>query len=371
MKIYNNRNRRFLIGVLTTLATLIFGCRKGELYDVSELQVVEITFKGSSAIALEFVYNGKVVDSTRGPLHSIPSTFEMLVTEGEQKLHVREKGKTEILKTYDIDLKEYTHEFGIFYDDGKIYDTGITYNLMIYTADIGLDFYLDDKLLYQNPYGGSTTNPLSIALNKGQERKLTVTRKGEQQVLVSRTISQAEADKTLKFYLDKYGLIERMKLPPLKDPKGMTVMLRFLPDVEFGQTSFLGGDVDLVFYTRDKATEKVSDPKLQITAPTDGSFATVELPPIDDSKFYTFDILKKGTNQVAYKSTSENYTVSPGLGKYGIFHFLTGGFSFFTPGDRVICIVSPREEMGGANFDQIFMTPQTKFQLNDWIELLE
>lgn len=371
MKIYNNTNGQFLPGILMALATLIFGCQKGDLYYASEPQVVEITFKGSTATALEFVYNGKVVDSTRGQFHSIPNTFQMLVTEGEQKLHVREKGKTEILKTYDIDSKVYTHEFGIFYDNGKIYDAGITYNLMIYTADIGLDFYLDDKLIYQNPYGGSTTNPLTIALNKGQERKLTVTRKDEQEVLVSRIITQAEADKTLKFYLDKYGLIERMKLPPLKDPKGMTVMLRFSPDVEFGQTSFLGGDVDLVFYTRDKVTEEVSDPKLRITAPTNGSFTTVELPPIDESKFYTFDILKKGTDQVAYKSISESFTVSPGLGKYGIFYFLTGGFSFFTPGERVICIVSPTEEMGGANFDQIFMTPQTKFQLNDWIELEE
>lgn len=370
MNIYK-KNKQLLLSVLTTLAILICGCQKGDLYYISEPQVVEVTFKGSTAAALEFVYNGKVVDSTRGPFHSIPNTFQMLVTEGGQKLDVREKGKTAILKTYDIDPKGFTHEFGIFYDNGEIYDAGITYNLMIYTADIGLDFYLDDKLIYQNPYGGSTTSPLTIALNKGQERKLTVTRTGEQDVLVSRTITGAEADKTLKFYLDQYGLIERMKLPPLKDPKGMAVMLRFLPDVEFGQTTFLGGDVDLVFYTRDKATEEVSDPRLRVTVPTDGSFATVELPPIDDSRFYTFDILKKGTDQAAYKSTSESYTVTPGLGKYGIFYFLTGGFSFFTPGERVICIVSPTEEMGGANFDQIFMTPQTRFQLNDWVELSE
>ncbi|MFD2549622.1 hypothetical protein ACFSR5_18405 [Sphingobacterium suaedae] len=371
MKLYNHINRPFLLGICISLMAFFYGCQKGELYYDSEPHVVQIAFKGSTATALEFVYNGRVVDSTRGQFHSFPNAFQMLIEEGEQKLHVREKGKTDILRTYDIDPKGFTHEFGIFYDNGEIYDAGITYNLMVFAADIGLDFYVDDKLVYQNPYGGATMNPLTIALNKGQERKLTVTRKDEQEVLVSRTITEADADKTLKFYLDAYGLIERMKLPPLKDPKGMTVMLRFLPDVPFGQTTFLGGDVDLVFYTRDKATEAVSDAHLRFTVPTDGSFGTLELPAIDDSKFYTFDIFRKGTNQVAYQSINGSYTVSPGLGKYGIFYFLTDGLSFFVPGERLICIVSPLEEMGGENFDQIFMTPQTTFQINDWIELVE
>lgn len=371
MKLYNHINRQLLVGVWIPLMAFFYGCQKGELYYDSEPHVVEIAFNGSTATALEFVYNGKIVDSTRGQFHSLPNAFQMLIEQGEQKLHVREKGKTETLRTYAIDPNGFRHEFGIFYDNGEIYDAGITYNLMIYTADIGLDFYLDDKLVYQNPYGGATMNSLTIALNKGQERKLTVTRKDEQEVLLSRTITEADADKTLKFYLDAYGFIERMKLPPLKDPKGMALLLRFLPDVQFGQTTFLGGEVDLVFYTRDKATERVSDAGLRVTVPTDGSFAALELPAIDDSKFYTFDIFQKGTDQVAYQSISESYTVSAGLGKYGIFYFLTGGFSFFVPGERLICMVSPLEEMGGANFDQIFMTPQTTFQLNDWIELVE
>jgi len=369
MKTYSNRNRQLQLGVWIALLALLYGCQKGELYYASEPQIVEITLKGTTSTALEFVYNDKVVDSTRGQFHSIPNTFQMLVTEGEQKLQVREKGKTTVLKTYDIDPKRFTHEFGIFYDNGGIYDAGITYNLMIYAADIGLDFYLDNKLIYQNPYSGSTISPLTIALNKGQERTLTITRKGEQEPLVSRIITEAQADKTLKFYLDKYGLIERMKLPTLKDPKGMAVMLRFVPDVEFGQTAFVGGDVDLVFYTRNKTTEEVANPGLRFTVPTDGSFATVELPPIDDSRFYTFDILQKGTDKVAYKSTNESFTVSAGKGKYGAFYLLTGDFSFFIPGERIIGIVGPSEEMGGEFFDQIFMIPQMKFQLNDWVDI--
>ncbi len=79
-------------------------------------------------------------------------------------------------------------------------------------------------------------------------------------MILSRTITEAEADKTLKFLLAGNEPVENMELPALKDPNGMSLTFLFRPDIEFGQTGFLGGDVDLVFYQRDLMTEEVNYP---------------------------------------------------------------------------------------------------------------
>ncbi|GAA4130962.1 hypothetical protein GCM10022216_00610 [Sphingobacterium kyonggiense] len=139
------------MSLLVVSTSLMLSCKKGELFDTSSPKIVEIAFSGSSTIPLEIVYNNAVVDSTRGIFNTMPIPFRLNIAKGGEKLFVREKGKTTTLKSYDINAENFTQELGIFYDNGVIYDVGINYKLQILAKDGGLDFYLDDQIIYQNP----------------------------------------------------------------------------------------------------------------------------------------------------------------------------------------------------------------------------
>ncbi|QJB32122.1 hypothetical protein HF329_12615 [Chitinophaga oryzae] len=360
-------------GVLMLLMTVLQACRKGEMFSPSAPAVVEVSFAGSTTVPLEFIYNNLVVDSTRGPLHGLPAPFKLNVTGGDQKVAVREKGKTAILKTYDIQKGSFKQEFGIFYDNGKIYDAGVIYNLQILSKKDGLDFYLDGKLIHQNLYPGATLHELKVPIEKDQKRELTVRKSGEEAVLVSRMITIADDSAALKFYFDGERLTESMKLPALKNPQGMLLTFQLFPDVEFGQTAFLGGDVDIVFYTRDQITEEVENlqPELRVTVPAGQQFASVELPPLPDGKLYTCDVLKRGTHEIAYQSTVPGYTARPGLGKHGVLLFSTSDIVYFLPGQKVVCTITAYEELGGTNFDEIYITPFVTGFLDNFVDIVE
>lgn len=360
-------------GLCMLLLIILQACQKGEMFSPSAPAVVEVSFAGSTTVPLEFIYNNVVVDSTRGPLNGLPAPFKLNVTVGDQKVAVREKGKTAILKTYDVQKGSFKQEFGIFYDDGKIYDAGISYSLQILSKKDGLDFYLDGKLIHQNLYPGATLQELKIPIEKEQKRELTVKKNGAEAVLVSRMITIADDSAALKFYFDGEQLTERLKLPALKNPKGMLLTFQLFPDVEFGQTAFLGGDVDIVFYLRDQITEEVENlqPELRVTVPADQQFVSVELPPLPDGKLYTCDVLKKGTREIAYQSTVPGYTARPGLGKHGVLLFSTGDIVYFLPGQKVVCTLTAYEELGGANFDEIYITPFVTGFLDSFVDMIE
>lgn len=355
------------------LMTLLQACQKGEVFNPSVPAIVEVAFTGLTTVPLEFVYNNVVVDSTRGPFHSIPIPFKLNVTGGGQQIAVREKGKTAVLKTYVIQQGRFKQEFGIFYDDGKIYDAGIVYKIQVLSKRDGLDFYLDGKLIHQNLYPGATEQELKIPIGKEQKRELTVKKNGAEAALISRTITIADDSAALKFYFDGERLTERVKLPALKNPKGMSMTFQLFPDVESGQTTFFGGDADIVFYLRDQNTGEVESlqPELRVTVPMGQPFVSVELPPLPDGKLYACDILKKGTNEIAYQSTVPGYTARPGLGKYGVFGFFVGEFKYSLPGQRVVCTVSAYEEMGGENYDEIYITSFANEFLDNWVDITE
>ncbi|NML23182.1 hypothetical protein HHL16_20055 [Pseudoflavitalea sp. G-6-1-2] len=358
--------------LLAILMMAMMACQKGELYYTNDPSIVEVTFTGSSSVPLEFVYNNDVVDSTIGQFNSIPGKFQLNISKGDQKIYVREKGKSDILKSYTIDAASYRQEFGIFYEDGKIYDAGINYNLMIFAKDGPLDFYLDDRLIYQDLYGGVILSTLKIPINKEQQRILTVKKKGETAVLVTRDITQADSNKVLKFFLTRNTVVESIKIPALKNPQGMSMTFALQQNVEFGQTTFLGGDLDLVFYMRDLNTGEVSriEPELRVTVPATQLFVTVELPPPPADHVYTFDILKKGTNEAAYLSNTPAYTVKPAEGKSGYIFFLVGGDTkMFLPGERHVGEIAIAEEFGGENFDEIYVTPAMSTDLSLFLNI--
>jgi len=360
-----------LAGLFALAMTILQACQKGELLETAIPKIVEITFTGSTSAPLEFVYDNVIMDSTSGQNNSFPSAFKMNITKGDQKIQVREKGKLEILRTYDINTATFSQKFEMLYDGGEIYDNSINYNLVINPLGKDLEFFLDGKIKYQSSYGSIINTTLSIPINKEQKRELTVKIKGEKEVLLTKTITAADTDKTLKFLLDGGRPVENITLPALKNPNGMSLTFMLQPNVEFGQTTFLGGDVDLVFYLRDMNTNEVTklNPELRMTVPASQSFVTVELPPLPDSKFYTFDILKKGTNEVAYVSNDPSKKVRPGLGKYGFLFFMIDDVKYFLPGERLVCTMTPYEEIGGDNYDEIYLTLFVKDYLNSFVNI--
>ncbi|MCW3463951.1 hypothetical protein [Chitinophaga nivalis] len=358
--------------LLALVMAVLQGCRKEELLHPAVPRIVELTFSGTSSVPLEFVYDNQVVDTTIGQDNSLPNPFTLNVSKGDQQIHIRRKGETAILKSYTIHPKTFQQHFGILYDEGKIYDNSIYYNLAIHPVGKNVEIFLDGKLKTQTSYGGILTSKLTIPMDKGLSRELTVKIKGEDKVILRRTIVEADSNKTMKFILVGKTPVESMVLPPLKDPKGMSLTLLLRPDIEFGQTTFQGGEVDLVFYVRDMMTEEVTHPvpEIRVTVPQPAAFATVELPPLAESKMYTFDVFKKGTKEVVYSSKNPGYTVRPGLGKYGMFLvFKDLEPHFFIPGERLICTISTNEEMGGDNFDEIFIIPNEVAVVNDFVKI--
>jgi len=359
--------------MLLVLAMLVLqSCKKEELFQPAAPQIVELAFSGTTSVPLEFVYDNVVVDTTVGQNNSLPNPFPLNIAKGDQKIYVRKKGETDILKTFTINPASFQQKFGVLYDDGKIYDNSISYNLAIHPVGKDVEIFIDGNMKVQTSYGGILDSKITIPIDQGQTRELTVKIKGEDEVILSRTIAEADSNKVLKFFLDGKKPVEEMVLPALKNPQGMSLTFQLHPDVEYGQTTFLGGDVDIVFYIRDLNTEEVTllNPEVRVTVPQGQPFVTVELPPLPDSKMYTFDIFKKGTNEVVYRSNSPGYTVQPGLGKYGLVYFFKDlQFNYFLPGERLVCTLSVNEEFGGANFDEIYVTPKEFGLLTDYTNI--
>ena len=188
-----------LAGLFALAMTMLQACQKGELPDTAIPKIVEVTFTGSTSVPLEFVYDNVIMDSTNGPNNGFPGAFKMNITKGDQKMHVREKGKPEILKSYDINTNIFSQKFEMLYDEGRIYDNSINYNLMINPLGKDLEFLLDGKIKYQSSYRGVIITTLPIPINKEQKRELTVKIKGEKKCIRQKPTQPLKQKKRLSF----------------------------------------------------------------------------------------------------------------------------------------------------------------------------
>ncbi|MDR2282966.1 MAG: hypothetical protein LBE37_07155 [Sphingobacterium sp.] len=372
MKILNILKSIILVLMLATS----WSCQKGELFQPTTPDIVELAFSGSTSVPLEFVYDEVIVDTTVGQSNSLPNPFRLNISKGDQKILIREKGKTAILKTYTLSTTTFQQKFNILYDEGKIYEKSIFYNLHVIPLGKAIEFFIDGKRVNQTANGELLSSTLTVPIDKDQERTLSVKIKGENEAFLTKIITDADSNKTLKFLLDGEKLVEHMELPALKNAKGMSLTLKFKPTIEFGQSTFLGGDVDLVFYLRDMTTEEVTPfvPEIRITVPVSQSFATVELPPLPEGKLYTFDVVRKGINQVPYtykKFTSDEvFPVLQNQGRYGTLIFFKDlNNHYFLPGERLVCTISVGEEQWGENYDEVFIVPGSVSLLNDFINI--
>jgi len=154
----------------------------------------------------------------------------------------------------------------------------------------------------------------------------------------------------------------------------MSLTFKFKPVIEFGQSTFLGGDVDLVFYIRDQMTEEVTllKPELRVSVPPSQSFVTVELSPLPEGKIYTYDVVRKGTHIVPYTykkwTTEDIFPALPNSGRYGRLGFFRDVTDHsFLPGERIVGVLSVGEEQWGEGYDEVFIVPGSVTLLNDFV----
>lgn len=110
--------KTYFIYYLSLFLFVFVSCEKQELTEDPVAETYTLTLDGQSLTGeLEVLLDGEVKWSGRQVQTSSPMT--LLYSKGERKLEVREKGKTEILKTYVLDIKEKKDHTVKFYWNGE------------------------------------------------------------------------------------------------------------------------------------------------------------------------------------------------------------------------------------------------------------
>ncbi len=190
---------------------------------------------------------------------------------------------------------------------------------------------------------------------------MTIKQNGSEKAFFTKEIGLSDDKSIINFIYDGNQAIKNIKIPSLEDPQSMSITATFLPFIDENYI-FSGGEVDLVFYYKDLNTEEVFklNPALRITIPTDKKFTTFILPPLPEGGYfaYTFDIFKKGTDEVVFQSKDNYYKVNPHLGSQRPLLFMNEDYEYksYFPGKKYVVAISPNTEFGGINWDEIFIT---------------
>lgn len=332
------------------LALVFNACKKQELFDSSPSRIINVTLSGSSTKNLEFVFQDKVVakwDVTGGNRDN--SIMLDLAGDAEGEIEIREMGTTEVITTRTIKTSPFKQNLSLYYDNGKIYNNMVFYNIKGYVMSGQLEFVVDGKVLAEGSL--AVDMRLDILFNEGENKELHVRVKGETEPRITIPIDASQSEGDIRFFFDGTVMIE--DLPELTAPydiANMAINAQF--NSNFSDIATFNGDaeVDLVFYIRSSPTNNsgtVTDPGIRITVPTDGTFVNFELPPLPNStSVYTFDICKKGTDTTPYSNwlAEASYPPEQSKGRYGSLD-LKNGFSdsrkYFEAGSSHLLLLAP------------------------------
>lgn len=311
----------FILG----LSILLFSaCSKGELVGGDYPEIVSVNISMTSSLTLEALYKGE-------SLGSIGSQTLLLDIEGEsEELIIRELESKKVILTKEILPTPEQQYITIYYDGDKVYDSYVRYEISGYALSGTLEIVLDGNVITQGT--AKIDEALSIYFNEGDAKELEIRVQGESEALITRTIDKSYDGKPLRFFYDGTTVIDKLpELVPPSTPENMSVTAQFNPDLT-GTATFNGdSEVDFVFYIRSKALDNngdVTGPVKRITVPTDGTFFTFELTPLPgdpmyDDYVYTFDICKKGSDEMPYSnfiaSTAYSDKATQSKGFYGKF----------------------------------------------------
>lgn len=301
------------------LITLYTACNKKELASPDQGKVVKLTIVGNSTEQLEFIYRNEVIAAPKDPGQIVINAL-LSVNGQDEELKIRKKGTTEILQSKKITNTPYAQNINIYYDGTKIYENAIILLLKGYAISGELEFLIDGKLSVEG--SAQIEKSLTLLMDNNGTRELTIRKKGETAILFTKTIGATPALQPLVFFFDGTNIVGNVQLDPPADPKNMMIKARFQTTFP---NQFKNVDVDLVFYTRLLLSSNASvgtkiTPEIRFTLPKDGSFNTIELPPLPGPEYiYSFDIYEKGTNIEPYNPgvplTLTGYTIKPNEGR--------------------------------------------------------
>ena len=301
------------------LITLYTACNKKEVASPDQGKVVKLTITGNSTEQLEFIYKDEVVATPKDP-NNISINTLLSVNGQDEELKIRKKGTTEILQSKKITNTPYAQNINIYYDGKKIYEKSLTLLLKGYAISGELEFLIDGELVGAG--SSAIEKNLTILMDNNGTRELTIRKKGETAILLTKTISATPANQSLVFLFDGISIVGNVQLDPPANPQNMMIKARFKTSFPL---QFKNVDVDLVFYTRVLTSPPLNvgtkvTPEIRFTLQKDGTFNTIELPPLPGPEYvYCYDIYEKGTNIEPYNPgsplTITGYTIKPNEGR--------------------------------------------------------
>ncbi len=339
----------FTLFFFSAIAALSLSCRKAELLQPEPVKVIQLNVTGASSVELEYLYKDSIIAAP--PAGGINVKTLLAVKDQQAILKVRKKGSAEILLTKTLTAVPFDQHISIFYDGTKIYNNSVSLGIKGYALSGELEFLVDGNLFLS---GAGVVDKVSpVLIDKGTTREITVRRKGETAILLTKTIESATPRQNINFFFDGIKIVDNVKLDLPVNPANMMVKAKF--ETVFAP-QFKNVDVDLVFYTRLKplstaayatAGTKVM-PELRLTLLKDGSFSQIELPPLPDANYiYSYDIVEKGTNTVPYTTTSAPFVLAtfpykPNEGRYGEINFEAGKSKLFVINDTKNVLANTR-----------------------------
>ncbi|WP_133577448.1 hypothetical protein [Pedobacter metabolipauper] len=295
----------YILLFITCFTLLTISCDKQEPLHADPPKVVRIRFAINTTKPLEFVYKDSVVavglvDNSG----SNTSATTLLKIEGQNgEIQIREKGSVNIISTRAIETTPFEQAFAIYYDGSKIYNQLITYQVKGYASSGELEFLLDGNVI--ETASSAIDKTLTVLINENTTRELQVRKKGTTDILITKILtSSPTSGQSLSFFFDGTSMVDNIQINPPANMANMAINAQFKSTITSTLGVFTGGNaIDLVFYTRNKTTNVIAkaSPEIRITLPTNGDFASFELPPLPGANFeYKFDICARGLNSSPY-----------------------------------------------------------------------
>ncbi|NII83773.1 hypothetical protein [Pedobacter sp. SG908] len=310
----------FTLFFLSAVVALSLSCRKAELLQPEPAKIIQLNITGTTDVDLEYLYKDSIIASTKAGTGGIGVKTLLAVKDQNSTLKIRNKATAEILLTKTIAAAPFDQNINVFYDGTKIYNNAISLRIKGYALSGELEFLLDGNLLFSAT--GAVNKPYSILIDKGTTREISIRKKGETAILLTKTIESTAAQQNIGYFFDGTKLVDNVKLDPPVNPANMMLTAKF--ETTF-PNQFKNIDVDLVFYTRLKNASNTTVgtklvPELRFTLPKNGSFNSIELPALPGPNYiYSFDIFEKGTTNDPYISGTPlvltGYTIKPNEGR--------------------------------------------------------
>ena len=341
----------FTLFFLSAVVALSLSCRKVELLQPEQPKIIQLNITGTTNVDLEYLYKDSIIASTKAGTGGIGVKTLLAVQDQNSTLKIRNKTSAEILLTKTITAVPFDQNISIFYDGTKIYNNSVSLGIKGFALAGELEFLVDKNVFLSGT--GIVDNVSPILIDKGTTREITVRKKGETTILLTKTIESTTPRQNINFFYDGTKIVDNVKLDPPANAANMLVSAKF--ETLF-TPQFKNVDVDLVFYTRLKplstaayatAGTKVM-PELRVTLLKDGSFSQIELPPLPGANYiYSFDIVEKGTNTVPYTTTTAPFVLAtfpfkPNEGRYGEINFEAGKSKLFVINDTKNVLANTR-----------------------------